>query len=672
MSYLDTQFPSFASVLANIDNESARLNASSETLESEQTRDREAATQQAQQIASRLKTALTALPMKLDEVSEIVESLDVQKKKQVLPQVSKIQELLEFRKTLETVDRLLTIGAAASSRLADGKLTDAAKEYEKVHPLMDELRRITEPSRSRTLSLQTLAEFKESVTQPLMTALQDRLAEELGKSQWPKKEPESLEFFEALSNALRVEDASEAVLESFVELAAPLDLRVKFNFETERETNRADKPEWLLGHFFKMVDPHIRWLTTTVQPVLEERFSDRLALVELCSALLPSYYRVLQSYFEHVKYTPELLNHLMSEIIHFDVDLHDRYFYRPAVSSEERWGGLAASLLKFHPDWFDLWLESERQAALAQYNEILAAPTAWEIDWDGANETFTHPTVSAINITQLFDSVTDIYRDLQNPTYQLRMLAEIQLELVENYRRLLTERVALYSTVNSSLGRAVGSVSAEDQKRLQGTSGLHYLGRTLGSCSYVLNFLLDKANELLFFRMAERVGESSIFELNTQEFESVKERNIKEIVRCLSAELQKLIKPYYHQEWRFESESVLDVSSQLNSIIAGMKLMVDFIEKLAGRADFGLIMNKFTTYAAKQIFQHVVQANSFSPAGGLQLLKDVETLWLELKLTQGHDAQRLQQAAKLLSDNAVETPAFDDQERAFILKRSLK
>lgn len=667
MSYLDTQFPSLASVIDNIQSEDDRLKTQLESAVLKQRTAREAAVQAAQEKSSRLKATVSKIPTDPDAVNELLSQVDEQQKTRIASQVRQIQESLEYRQTLQYANSLLSIGEEVVSKLDLQSFTDASKGYQRSQDLIGKLKSIA-GGRSREMAVQVLEQYESTVTQPLMEVLQNRLAAELQASQWPKKVPESLAFVEALSDALRAEDEAQAVLESFAELAAPLDLRVRYNFESDRETNRADKPEWLLNHFFKQVDPHIHWLTTTVQPILEERFPDRFALIELCSALLPSYYRVLQSYFEQVKYSPDLLNHLMSEAISFDADLHNRYFYKPATSTEERWSGLATSLLNFHPEWFDLWLESERQAAHSQYDEILAAPTAWDIDWDSASSFFTHPTVSAINITQLFDTITDVYRDLLNPTFQLRMVSDIQVELVENYCRLLTERVALYSTVHSSIGRAVGSVSAEDKKKLQGLSGLQYLGKALGSCDYVLNFLRDKSNELLFFEMAERVGEPSVFEMNLQEFEMLKERTIKEVIKCIFEEFQKVTKSYYRQDWKLVSDQ--EYSSDIDHIKSHMLPFVDFVEKLAGKSDSTLIMHKLTARIAKNMFQHVVQGNTFSLDGGRQLLKDVEDLWSTLRLVHEHEATRLLQASQLLSDNNVETPVFDDQERSFILKRS--
>lgn len=667
MSYLDAQFPSFASVVDNIQDEDDRLKAQLESVKAKEYAAHEEALQTARETNARLKATASRILTDPDAVNEFLNQVDGAQKAQVAPLISRIQEFLEYRQSLQDAKGLLSIGAEVSSKIETQDLSQASRIYEKSRDLIKKLRSI-ESGRSHEMATQVLGQYEATVSQPLMEMLQNRLSAELQASQWPKKVPDTLAFVEAFSDALRAEDETQAVLESFAEMAAPLDLRVRYNFETDRETNRADKPEWLLNNFFKQVDPHIHWLTTTVQPVLEEHFPDRFALIELCSALLPSYYRVLQSYFEQVKYSPDLLNHLMSEAISFDDDLHTRYFYKPATSTEERWSGLATSLLNFHPEWFDLWLESERQAAFSQYDEILAAPTAWEVDWDGAGEFFTHPTVSAINVTQLFDTITDVYRDLLNPTSQLRMVSDIQLELIENYRRLLTERVALYSTVHSSLGRAVGSVSAEDKKKLQGLSGLHYLGKALGSCDYVLNFLRNKSNELLFFEMAERVGEPSVFELNLQEFEMLKGRIIKEAVKCIFEEFQKAAKAYYRLDWKIDSGQ--ESSSDLAHIKTHMLPFVNFVEKLTGKSDFALIMHKLTARVAKNMFQTVVQGNTFSSAGGRQLLYDVEDLWSTLGLVHDYEAVRLLQAAQLLSDNNAQATVFDESERAFILKRS--
>ena len=131
-------------------------------------------------------------------------------------------------------------------------------------------------------------------------------------------------------------------------LAAPVLVRFRFHFETRRETNRRDKPEWVYTHCGNLLKLHHRFLTEQVGPMLlsplgllqgawakeASALADResykrfvvshcprgayLALAgKLCEAMAGKLGRELPSLMK----TPTLFNHTLNETLSFEREL---------------------------------------------------------------------------------------------------------------------------------------------------------------------------------------------------------------------------------------------------------------------------------------------------------------------------------------------------------------
>lgn len=150
-------------------------------------------------------------------------------------------------------------------------------------------------------------------------------------------------------------------------LAQPLEMRFRYHFEGDRPTNRLDKPEYFLSHVLDLLGSYSAFVIDNVQPLLLKHFRGTdLALNSVyidaisawVTALLPILRAKIFSMLPKVSSQPQLLSHLMHEIMRFDTTIRDEWRYDGGYGVEG-WKGLAWEVL-VQKDYFDRWLQVEK------------------------------------------------------------------------------------------------------------------------------------------------------------------------------------------------------------------------------------------------------------------------------------------------------------------------
>jgi hypothetical protein len=158
-----------------------------------------------------------------------------------------------------------------------------------------------------------------------------------------------------------------AVLLPFEVLVRPLEMRFRYHFEGDKPTNRIDRPEYFLAHITSLLDDYSDFVAKFVQPVLLRHFRGTdLALnpvyIDATSAfitsLLPMLRTKIGSSLPAVAGQPQLLSHLMHEVMAFDTTIREDWGY-DGGQGLEGWKGLAWELL-VQGDWFGRWLQVEK------------------------------------------------------------------------------------------------------------------------------------------------------------------------------------------------------------------------------------------------------------------------------------------------------------------------
>lgn len=150
-------------------------------------------------------------------------------------------------------------------------------------------------------------------------------------------------------------------------LVQPLEMRFRYHFEGDKPTNRLDKPEYFLSHIIDLLNNFNPFIVDNLQPILLSHFRGtdiglNAAYIDatcaFITALLPMLRSKIFSTLPKVASQPQLLSHLMHEIMSFDTTLKEDWRY-DGGNGAEGWKGLAWEVL-VSQDWFGRWLQVEK------------------------------------------------------------------------------------------------------------------------------------------------------------------------------------------------------------------------------------------------------------------------------------------------------------------------
>jgi len=168
-----------------------------------------------------------------------------------------------------------------------------------------------------------------------------------------------------------------AVLFPFEVLVRPLEMRFRYHFEGDKPTNRIDRPEYFLSHITTLLNDYSGFVLDFVQPVLLRQFrgTDLAlnpvyidAMSAFITALLPMLRTKIGSLLPKVAGQPQLLSHLMHELMSFDTTIREEWRYDGGYGLEG-WKGLAWEFL-VQADWFGRWLQVEKDCKRPFSNRI--------------------------------------------------------------------------------------------------------------------------------------------------------------------------------------------------------------------------------------------------------------------------------------------------------------
>jgi hypothetical protein len=164
------------------------------------------------------------------------------------------------------------------------------------------------------------------------------------------------------------------VLFPFEVLVQPLEMRFRYHFEGDKPTNRLDRPEYFLSHVTTLLDDYSSFVSDYMQPVLFKHFrgTDLAlnpvyidAMSAFITALLPVLRTKISSMLPRVANQPQLLSHLVHEIMSFDSTIRDTWAY-DGGHGLSGWNGLSWEFL-VQGNWFDQWLRVEKECMQLLY-----------------------------------------------------------------------------------------------------------------------------------------------------------------------------------------------------------------------------------------------------------------------------------------------------------------
>ncbi|ANB13052.1 hypothetical protein AWJ20_1330 [Sugiyamaella lignohabitans] len=738
-AYLDSTFSSFEDLKAKVDAESARLKSEETALAGLLDSERATARAQAQESVSELKAYIKQLSSDIKDHKpppELLKSASLPP--DLLQKLNGVKSLLHAKIVVSQLRELQSASNELKQVLAGNNAKSVESVgvlelYNKVACLIEELEaneskhfqldKLKSPGSAESQSpklkvidklvSRSFAYVNDNVLDVVANGTKDKLRTCLEEHGWPNEDafgssnPAAvIEFQNLFINVLKTEYLGKAikshnnplppVISAFTLLVEAEVLRFNFHFESDKATNRVDKPEWMFSWVANTIDNHKNFLMNILQPALISvpRFHDRIAVHEFITALLPVVYNKLANTVQELAKTiisnevtsnSYLLSHLVHEIVSFDELLKERYYFTPY--NLPNWNGLAGDVLT--EECFKVWLDTEKKIALQRYQEILDMPNSWEIDWDIGEG--TKPTISAINIKDLFESVTEQYSALRKIRYRLRFLLEIQIHILDKFYIRLSESISAFESMTSSLSRAVGGVSAEDKKLVSGVDGLERLCRIYGSLSYIISALGEWGEDLFFLDLWEHVSKVSskdrhkdshsnenqetLFDETIHSYLEKKQKVYSIISGHVRKELrQSLQECYQYSEWTFEDDNTSgdrSITPKLVRPIQSLSTLLTFLRRFFSANDYSRFSGLYGAELSRYIWDNVIQVNRFTVTGANQLQRDVNEMWTAWLLPRDKSLRRLEEACSVLVATSKETQRIISDESTVDIKQKL-
>ncbi|KAF5846985.1 hypothetical protein GGP41_003280 [Bipolaris sorokiniana] len=453
-------------------------------------------------------------------------------------------------------------------------------------------------------------------------------------------------------------------------LVQPLEMRFRYHFEGDKPTNRIDRPEYFLSHITTLLNDYSGFVNDHVQPVLLRHFrgTDLAlnpvyidAMSAFITALLPMLRTKIGSLLPKVAGQPQFLSHLIHEVMNFDTDLRDTWGY-DAGHGVEGWRGLSWEFL-VQGDWFGRWLQVEKDFALSRYQNIVEAPDFGDLDYESVDPKATKPTKGAIRVNDLLETITDRYRPLTSFSQKLTFLIDIQIAIFDKLHERLQSNLEAYLTMTTSLSRAMGGITKEEQEKLLGVEGLERLCKTFGSADYLERAMRDWSDDVFFLDIWEELQDrarsptsnigtmtvadvagrtskkvesddmeaGSLFDETASWYARLRDRSEKIIIDTLNSNVREALRAYRHiNPWATlggpsASGSAAEPSptAELDPLLVYLRTTLAFLSRALASAPLRRITRAMLTTISMVFWENVLSRSRFSTQGATQLHADV-------------------------------------------------
>ncbi|CAO2656064.1 Nn.00g048670.m01.CDS01 [Neocucurbitaria sp. VM-36] len=453
-------------------------------------------------------------------------------------------------------------------------------------------------------------------------------------------------------------------------LVQPLEMRFRYHFDGDKPTNRVDRPEYFLSHITTLLNDYSGFVGDHLQPILLRHFrgTDLAlnpvyidAMSAFITALLPMLRTKVASLLPKVASQPQLLSHLMHELMSFDTTIRDTWGYDGGYGIDG-WKGLSWEFL-VQGDWFGRWLQVEKDFALSRYQNIVDDPDFGDLDYESVDPKATKPTKGAIRVNDLLETITDRYRPLTSFSQKLTFLIDIQIAIFDKLHERLLSNLEAYLTMTTYVGRKAAGVTKEEQEKLLGVEGLERLCKTYGSADYLEKAMRDWSDDVFFLdiyeelqdrarqagsiggmsvaAVAERTSKSvegnsdggSLFDETASWYARLRERSATIIIDTLSNNVRESLRPYRHiNPWATlggsssASATNLSPTAEIDPLLAYLTSTLTFLSRALASAPLRRITRTVLATISSTLWDNVLSRYRFSTAGAAQLHADLAAI----------------------------------------------
>ncbi|BGP37330.1 hypothetical protein JCM10449v2_001235 [Rhodotorula kratochvilovae] len=454
---------------------------------------------------------------------------------------------------------------------------------------------------------------------------------------------------------------------ALVPLVHPLLLRFKWHFEGDRSTNRIDKPEYPLSHILNLLTAHERFLGEDIQYLLDSNGFEHIdAVNEFTSLLLPPLASRLRHHLPQLLSMPPVLAHTVYQVVEFDQQLRSRG-YRPrtwptvlrhdeelpADDEDPEWEGLSETILG-RDEWFERWLEGEREFFDQRYFAAIGASDAWHIvpeeDFDaGESGSGTRPTNSALRVKELAEQLAQRYRPLPL-RHTLPFLLSLHLPLLQSYAGRITSALDAFESLSFGiLPGALGQTTAATA----GVGGAVKLVRLGVSARWMSERCEEWGEDAFFLTLYEYLSsanstagkldhalqdaaedvldnsEGTIFDRERKAFEALAERSEELIVRHSVREVVGELKPYFSKRWDVPPDAEddshdLSLSPELIAPLSLLQSLLSTIVQSFPPAALTTLYRRIASHLSQALFDRLLVSHGWTESSAQQLQYDLQ------------------------------------------------
>ncbi|ODV92181.1 hypothetical protein CANCADRAFT_30419 [Tortispora caseinolytica NRRL Y-17796] len=283
----------------------------------------------------------------------------------------------------------------------------------------------------------------------------------------------------------------------FQTLIGPLRYKFKYHFDSDKPTNRLDKPELYFDYILDSIKVYASFMDNVLSMFFIEALPDVDPLHEFILAWLTVLKPHVTASIPLVSSNPALLNHLVTESVKFDTAMRSEYKLR--YRDGQQWITITDFILS-NPTVSNTWLGSENDFVRKRYEQILSSAKAFEIELETGDEMDLKPTASARRLVQLLKTSSSHYESLESLELRLKYICNIQLPILKDYAEILVVSVEEFEGMSSRLTRAVHRTGNKNDE-ISGRKGLTHLCRLFCSAKYMSDYYLEWRDSLFCLKL---------------------------------------------------------------------------------------------------------------------------------------------------------------------------
>ncbi|CCE73111.1 Piso0_000130 [Millerozyma farinosa CBS 7064] len=458
----------------------------------------------------------------------------------------------------------------------------------------------------------------------------------------------------------------------------PIFVRFNYHFNSQKDTNKLSKPEWLFDYMENMLNEYLPIIKLVFGEIFSgySRFFEYEIITSLLKVVRHKLYNIVDIINREITKLEEdepekekwgrVLSHLFYETIFFDQRLRNNFKYNPYARVQksyptERWLGLIGDVLlrtDKETKAVDNWLSFEYRLATQSFNnEIINIKNAFKIDYEyqGSEESsrgtssLIKPSYSAYNLVKLFDGLTNHHRYLNIVKYQLKFVSRIQLNILEIYLEKLNQ---LHKQFDASLSQRIvntfipGGLTGEKKSKIDNKSrkelleSLEMLAGLHCSANFVSSNLEEWSDDLIFVQLWESLknmnktsfkSESTIFDSFITRYGDTLKKIRGSIHQYFRDQIKAALKQYVNSTRWDISYSPSEISPEIIPLVQILPTSLDLLKKSLPKVEYFIITDQIVTNFCFIFFYYIITNNQFSVNGVNQLNMDFNYISDQLK-----------------------------------------